>query len=114
MENTEFIIVFSSAGSLIEANQIAENLITSKLAACVSLIPGVTSHYCWKEKRGSSYEVLMMIKTLRKKFDALKDTIVELHSFEAPEVLMVPVANGSEHYLDWIRVALEGPCKEEE
>jgi periplasmic divalent cation tolerance protein len=101
MENTEFIIVFSSAGSLIEANQIAENLITSKLAACVSIIPGVTSHYCWKEKRESSYEVVMMIKTLRK-------------NFETPEVLMVPVAGGSERYLDWVKAVMEGPCKEED
>ena len=114
MDNSEFIIVFSSAGSLIEANQIAENLITSKLAACVSIIPGVTSHYCWKEKRESSYEVVMLIKTLRKNFEALKDTIVELHSFEVPEVLMVPVAGGSEKYLNWVRDAMEGPCKEEE
>lgn len=114
MDNTEFIIVFSSAGSLIEANHIAENLITSKLAACVSIIPGVTSHYCWKEKRESSYEVVMMIKALRKNFEVLKNSIIELHSFEVPEILMIPVEGGSEQYLDWVRASMEDHCKEED
>jgi len=114
MDNSDFIIVLSSAGSLIEANQIAEMLITSQLAACVSIIPGVTSHYCWKERRESAYEVMMIIKALRKNFDALKDAIIDLHSFETPEILMLPVAGGSEKYLAWMQAVSEGRCREEE
>ncbi len=103
MDNSDFVMVFSSAGSQIEANHIAETLIEKKLAACVSILPGVTSHYCWKDKRESSYEVTIIIKSLRSKFEDLKKEIIELHSFEVPEILMVPVLDGSKDYLSWLK-----------
>jgi periplasmic divalent cation tolerance protein len=103
MDNSDFVMVFSSAGSQIEANHIAETLIEKKLAACVSILPGVTSHYCWKDNRESSYEVTIMIKSLRSKFEDLKKEIIELHSFEVPEILMVPVLDGSKDYLSWLK-----------
>ena len=103
MDNSEFVMVFSSAGSQIEANNIAETVIEKKLAACVSILPGVTSHYCWQDKRESSYEVTIMIKTARKKFSELKKEIIELHSFEVPEILMIPILDGNEKYLDWMK-----------
>jgi uncharacterized protein involved in tolerance to divalent cations len=114
MDPTEFILVFSSAGSQIEASKIAETLIESKLAACVSILPGVTSHYCWDKKKESSYEVLMIIKALKKNFESLKSTIKDLHSFETPEILMLPVIGGSEDYLNWMKAAAEGACSKEE
>ncbi|MBD3218325.1 MAG: divalent cation tolerance protein CutA [candidate division Zixibacteria bacterium] len=103
MDNSDFVLVFSSAGSQIEANHIAETLIEKKLAACVSILPGVTSHYCWKDKRESSYEVSIIIKSLRSKFEDLKKEIIELHSFEVPEILVVPVLDGSKDYLNWMK-----------
>ena len=103
MDNSDFVMVFSSAGSQIEANHIAETLIEKKLAACVSILPGVTSHYCWKDKRESSYEVTIIIKSHRSKFEDLKKEIIDRHSFEVPEILMVPVLDGSKDYLSWLK-----------
>jgi len=103
MDNSDFVMVFSSAGSQIEANHIAETLINKKLAACVSILPGVTSHYCWKGKKESSYEVSIIIKSVKDKFEELKKEIIELHSFEVPEILMLPVVDGNEDYLSWLK-----------
>lgn len=106
MSDSEFVIVFSSAGSQIEANNIAEALIEKKLAACVSILPGVTSHYCWNDKKEASFEVRVVIKTERSKFEQIKETIMEQHSFEVPEILMVPVIGGSEDYLNWMKAEM--------
>jgi len=106
MSDSEFVIVFSSAGSQIEANNIAEVLIEKKLAACVSILPGVTSHYCWNAKKETSFEVSVVKKTERSKFEQIKETIISKHSFEVPEILMVPVIAGSEDYLNWMKAEL--------
>jgi len=106
MSDSDFVIVFSSAGSQIEANNIAEVLIEKKLAACVSILPGVTSHYCWNDKKETSFEVRVVIKTERSKFEQIKETIMDQHSFEVPEILMVPVIGGSEDYLNWMKAEL--------
>ncbi len=103
MDKPEFVTILSSAGSQIEASQIAQTLIDEDLAACISIVPGVTSLYTWKGKTESSFEVLMVIKALYQKFDQLKKKIVELHSYEVPEILMLPIIGGSERYLQWMR-----------
>lgn len=107
MDNSEFVIVFSSAGSQIEASSIADVLLEKKLAACVSVIPGVTSYFIWKDKKETSFEVLMIIKSQRDKFAELKDTIIEMHSYEVPEILMVPLDGGSEKYMSWMKLEMK-------
>ena len=107
METSEYAVVYSSAGSLIEANSIAEALIEKKLAACVSIFPGVTSHYLWEGKKESSYEVVMMIKIVKTNFEDVKKEIREIHSFEVPEILMLPIIGGSADYLDWMKSVSE-------
>ncbi len=111
MDNSEFIMVFSSAGSQIEASNIAEILIEKRLAGCVSILPGVTSHYCWEHKKVASFEVIIMIKTLRSKFEELRKEITDLHSYEVPEIIVVPVIDGSKNYLDWLKERTGESCQ---
>ena len=106
MSDSEFVVIMSSAGSQIEANNIAESLIEQNLAACVSILPGVTSHYCWNDKKEASFEVQIHIKTERSKFEQIKKIILSKHSFEVPEILMLPVLDGSTDYLNWMRAEL--------
>ncbi|MBD3382579.1 MAG: divalent cation tolerance protein CutA [candidate division Zixibacteria bacterium] len=113
MDNSEFILVFTSAGSQIEANKIAEVLIKKRLAACVSIFPGVTSHYCWNDRKEEAYEVMVMIKALRRNYQALEDEIREVNSYEEPEILMVPIAGGSDSYLKWMKLSEECAGKKE-
>jgi len=111
MDDSEFVMVFSSAGSQIEASNIAEVLIEKKLAGCVSILPGVTSHYCWEHRKVVSFEVIIIIKTLRSKFEELRREIIDLHSYEVPEIAVVPVIDGSREYLDWLRARTTEACK---
>jgi len=103
MEKADYVIIFSSAGSVVEANKIADILIEKQLAACVSIIPGVTSHFRWKGEKSSSFEVIMMIKCLRSNFRDICTEIKAVHTYEVPEILMLPVLGGSDDYLEWVR-----------
>ena len=73
----------------------------NRLAACVQL-QAITSHYWWDGKITSDAEQLMLFKTAAAKFDALRDLITSLHSYDTPEILQLPVTGGAENYLAWI------------
>jgi len=81
--------------------KIAERIVDEKLAACVNIFP-VNSIYFWKGKIEKGKEHLLLIKTRENLFDSLKERIVELHSYEVPEIVGVPVEKGYEQYLKWI------------
>jgi periplasmic divalent cation tolerance protein len=99
---TEKIVVLSTCGSEEEAARIARRLIDSHLAACVNLIPRVRSFYRWEGKVEDSLEWLLAIKTSRERFEALRTVLEAAHSYELPEVLALPVVDGSPNYLDWM------------
>jgi periplasmic divalent cation tolerance protein len=101
-----FHVVLVTAKDSVEAKQIGELLIKEKLAACVNVIPGVNSTYWWKGKIESSNEALLLLKTSREKLDDLIDRVKELHSYETPEVLALPVEKGSPDYLKWLEESL--------
>src|SRR5688500_14964390 len=91
----------ATAGSREEADRIAPALIERRLAACVQLVP-IESRYVWKGEVAVDDEVLLLIKTRADRFDAVQSAIVELHSYEVPEIVLVDVAQGSPSYLAWI------------
>ncbi len=99
---TDKIVVLSACSSEEEAGKIAEALIAKRLAACVNVLPGVRSVYQWKGAIQRSREVLLIVKSTRQAFPALRAELLRLHSYETPEVLALPVVDGSEGYLDWI------------
>ena len=84
------------------ADRIALALVEERLAACVNRIGGVASTYRWKGAVHRDDEVLLLIKTTRARFDALRERIVFLHPYELPEVIAVDIALGLPAYLEWI------------
>ena len=99
---TDKIVVFSTAASADEAERIARALVNERLAACVNVIPAIRSIYRWHGKIEDSEEVLLIIKSSRERFDALRVSLEKLHSYEVPEVIAVPVVDGARNYLHWM------------
>jgi periplasmic divalent cation tolerance protein len=99
---TDKIVVLSTCKSAEEAAQIARALVEKKLAACVNVMPAVRSFYRWKGVIEDEQESLLVIKSSRGLFDQLRVEIEKLHSYEVPEVIAVPIVDGSEGYLEWL------------
>jgi len=81
---------------------IANTLIDEGLAACVNIIPGLTSIYKWEGERQTGTEVLLLIKTRSELYSQVESRIAALHSYELPEIISVPIESGLTAYLDWI------------
>jgi periplasmic divalent cation tolerance protein len=100
---TDKIVALVTCGSRKEARKIARALVGQRLAACVSEIGvPVASTYRWKGRVESAKEFLLLIKTSKKQFAAMCHAVRELHSYEVPEIIALPIAAGSRDYLDWI------------
>jgi periplasmic divalent cation tolerance protein len=99
---TGAVLVFCTCPDEATAERIASALVEEHLAACVNRIPGIASTYRWQGKVCRDNEQLLVIKTTRERFDALRARIIELHPYELPEVIAVDIALGSAPYLDWI------------
>ena len=84
------------------AASIARTLVEERLAACVNRLPPVRSTYRWHGEVHDESEVLLLVKTTAARFAALRDRLVELHPYELPEVIAVPVGPGLDRYLGWI------------
>jgi periplasmic divalent cation tolerance protein len=100
---TDYIVVFVTAGSEKEAEKIAQALLKEKLAACINIVPGLKSMFRWKGQISTEEEVLLLIKTKDKLFEKLKKRIIELHSYEVPEIIALGILAGSEKYLEWLK-----------
>ncbi len=109
---TDKIVILCTCSSADEARRIAAELIERRLAACVSLMPPVRSVYHWKGAVEESEEILMIIKSARPLFEPLRATIARLHSYEVPEIIALPIVEGSESYLAWMDRELTPPVQE--
>jgi periplasmic divalent cation tolerance protein len=98
--NREPVIILSTSGKS-EAPVIAKALVEEHLAACVN-ITGVTSVYRWKGDLCQDREQLLIIKTIRERVDAVISRIVALHSYELPEMIVLPITGGYHPYLQWL------------
>jgi periplasmic divalent cation tolerance protein len=99
---TDAIIVFVTAPSAEQAAAIARVLVDERLAACGNVVPGLRSIYRWEGKVHDEAEALLLLKTTRERFDALRDRVIALHPYEVAEVIAVRVESGSAPYLRWI------------
>ena len=99
---TDKIVVLCTCASAEEAERISGGLIEAKAAACVNIVPGLTSIYRWKGAIERSPECLLVIKSRRALFPRLRAEIEKLHSYEVPEIIALPIVDGAQAYLAWI------------
>src|SRR4029453_12915704 len=107
----DYCVVLVTVSSETEAKTIARALVEERLAACVNIIPGVTSIYRWEGKICEDRELLLVIKTRGQKVAALRERIVHLHSYAVPEVIALPIADGSARYLEGFDHCFSSPKK---
>ena len=96
------ILVLSTVDSADLGQQISASLVESGLAACVSIIPNIRSVYRWKGKVCDEGEWLLVIKTTSELFEAVRERIRQLHTYQVPEILAIPVSSGDADYLAWL------------
>jgi periplasmic divalent cation tolerance protein len=104
---TDKKIVLTTAGSQEEGRKIAHALVERRLAACVNVVAQMESVYRWQGKIEEAQEWLLLIKTTGAAFGAVRDAIKELHSYELPECICLPIEDGSSEYLEWIAESVD-------
>jgi periplasmic divalent cation tolerance protein len=105
--NADFLLVLCTCPTNSAATVIATALLEEGVAACVNQVPGLRSMYRWEGRVEHDDEVLLLIKTTSEMFPRLEETIGQLHPYELPEIIGVPLTAGSEAYLNWIKSATE-------
>lgn len=99
----ESIVVYITTPNEDEAANIAKTLVEERLAGCVNILKGVRSIYRWQGKIEDDSEALMIIKTQRMLFDSLQKRVKEIHSYTVPEIIAMPIVDGSSDYLSWLK-----------
>ena len=99
---TDKIVVLNTCGSAEDAELLAGKLIDQHLAACVSIVSPVKSFYRWEGKVAHDTEWLLLIKTSRPLFDRIKSMLEASHAYELPEIVALPIVEGSPNYLAWL------------
>ena len=104
---TDKVLVLTTAGSETEAHKIAHALVERRLAACVNIVPRMQSVYRWEGKVEEAEEYLLVIKTAKLREEQVQAAIRELHSYELPECISIPMEGGSAEYLKWLSDSVE-------
>ena len=99
---THALLVHCTCPDRKSADRLAKRLVERRLAACVSILPGIVSTYTWQDVVEQSDELLLLIKSDQRNYPALERCIAEHHPYELPEILAVPVVQGLPAYLHWI------------
>ncbi len=99
----EYTVVFITAPDEEEAARIARIIVEERLAGCVNIVKGIRSIYSWEGKVEDEHEVLMIVKTKRVLFTELEKRVKELHSYSVPEIISLPIIEGSEGYMEWLK-----------
>lgn len=99
---TDVLVVLVTAPGAEEAARLARTLVEERLAACGNVVPGLRSIYRWEGEVRDEGEALLLLKTTRARFAALRERVLALHPYEVPEVLALPVEAGGERYLAWV------------
>jgi periplasmic divalent cation tolerance protein len=105
---SEHVVALITAGSQAEAEKLATTLVKEMLAACVNVLPGITSVYRWQEEIQQDQEWLLIAKSRREILDDLIHRVQSLHSYDVPEIIALPLVGGSQAYLRWLDGEVEG------
>jgi len=98
----EAVLVLITTATREEADRIARSLVEQRLAACVSIVPQVRSFFWWENKLSEEEEVLLMMKTRRSHLRQLIVQVKAIHSYSVPEIIALPIVEGSTSYLEWV------------
>ena len=101
------ILILTTVDSLELARSIASALVENKEAACVNIVPGIRSIYRWQGKLCDDAELLLLIKSSSDRFEAVRSRIRQLHTYEVPEVISLPIVAGDQSYLRWLNEQVE-------
>ncbi len=104
----DFGVVFVTCASVEEGRKLARGMVENRLAACVNMVQGVESFFWWEGKVDHGQEVLLIIKTRRGRFEALRRYVAEHHSYQVPEVIMIALEKGHPPYVQWMVDSLRG------
>lgn len=111
---TDLILVYTTWSSVTEAKSAARILLRRRLCGCVNIFPNVNPMFWWPPKSNKideSEEVVMIIKTIKSKYQELEKEICKIHSFETPCVVAIPVTNVNKDYYSWIKEEIKKPSK---
>ena len=100
---SNYIVIYITTGSVNEAKKIGRALVEEKLAACSNIISPVRSIYSWQGKICDDKEALMVLKTKKKLFKQIVKRVEKLHSYDVPEIIAMPIVEGSSKYLSWLK-----------
>ena len=103
----KYVLILSTVSKIEDAQTIANHLVSNRMAACVNFIPNLESVYKWKNKVCKENEFLLMIKTTANKETNVYDSLSEIHPYDTPEIITLPIQNGSKDYLNWISESVE-------
>jgi periplasmic divalent cation tolerance protein len=104
---TDALVVITTTETFAQAERLAHELVNRELAACVQIVPQMTSVYRWQGKVEQASEALLFIKTTRAAYDTLETAIRQLHSYQTPEIIALPIAAGSKDYLSWLQMTMQ-------
>ncbi len=105
---TDCVLVWTTIGSAAAGHGMASILVSERLAACVNVLPEMESFYRWKGQVETDQERQLVVKTTARRVPALKARLHNLHGYEVPEFIVLPIVGGSEAYLNWIRESTAG------
>lgn len=99
---SDFVIVYCTCPDKDTAKKLAHLLVSQQLAACVNILPGITSVYTWQGQIESTQEHLLLIKSRNTHYPALETCLFKHHPYEVPEIIAVPIERGLPEYLEWV------------
>ncbi len=102
MEQHTFIVVLITTRDAEEAEKLSKTLVKRRLAACVNIIPEVSSRFWWKDKLDSAKESLLVVKTRDSLLPDIIKAVKKIHSYSIPEIIALPIVGGNPDYLDWV------------
>lgn len=108
MKDSTYVVIFITTADDEEARLISRVLLEQRKAACISIVAGVSSLFWWQGKIDSSQESLLVVKTKASLLDEVVELVQEIHSYDNPEIIALPVLGGSKDYLEWIGKEVEG------
>ncbi len=105
--SSPFILVITTTSTKEDAEQIAKTLLAKKSAGCVQIIGPISSHYYWQNELCQDEEWICLIKSSKHNYQTLENIIKEIHPYEVPEIISLPIVEGSKSYLSWLNQQLQ-------